>query len=58
MVARGWTRAARAARQHLSSRLNALTLLPLALRARSRSGVRVLGGHVLGRGPGSRRRVR
>ncbi len=33
--AQGWTRAARTARWHLSSRLNALSLIPAAVRARS-----------------------
>ena len=47
-AARGWTRAARAARWHLSSRLNALTELPAASRARNRNGVRALRRHVFG----------
>ena len=44
----GWTRAARAARAHLSSRMNALTELPFALKARNRAGARSLGRHVFG----------
>jgi glycosyltransferase involved in cell wall biosynthesis len=44
----GWTRAARASRRHWSSRLNALTQLPAALRAGGGS-VRSLLGHALGR---------
>ncbi|WP_235998831.1 glycosyltransferase family 2 protein [Qaidamihabitans albus] len=46
----GWTRAARVARTHLSSRLNALTLLPSAIRANHRTGVGNLARHVLGVG--------
>lgn len=48
-AALGWARAARVARRHTSSRLNALSLLPLALRRRHLAGVRTLAGHVLGR---------
>ena len=44
----GWRRAARAASWHLSSRLNALTELPGALRARDASGRRALRRHILG----------
>ncbi len=44
---RGWTRAARAARHHWSSRLNALTRLPTAVAARDRAGVGVLLRHAL-----------
>jgi glycosyltransferase involved in cell wall biosynthesis len=51
-AARGWTKAQRAAQLHLSSRLNALTRLPAALRSpvsrRSSSGV--LLRHAFGRG--------
>jgi glycosyltransferase involved in cell wall biosynthesis len=43
----GWRRAARAARLHLSSRLNAVTELPAALRARDRRGFRALARHAL-----------
>lgn len=42
----GWRRAARAARVHLTSRLNALTELPGALRAGDPEGRRVLLHHV------------
>lgn len=44
----GWKRAARASRNHISSRLNALTLLPLALRKRHTAGIRNLTRHALG----------
>lgn len=47
-AARGWTRAARVSRWHLSSRLNALTLLPRAVRANGWSAIGRLGRHVLG----------
>jgi glycosyltransferase involved in cell wall biosynthesis len=49
MRARGWTRAARAARLHLTSRLNAASELPGALRARDSAGVRTLLRHVAAR---------
>ena len=45
----GWRRAARTARLHLSSRLNAATLLPKAWRTRQHQGVRNLREHVLAR---------
>ncbi|WP_350347310.1 glycosyltransferase family 2 protein [Agromyces sp. G08B096] len=45
----GWTRAALAARWHFSSRLNALTELPSALRTRNEAGRRNLTRHVFGR---------
>lgn len=45
----GWRRAARAARTHLSSRINALTRIPSAAKARDAGGVRVLLGHATGR---------
>jgi glycosyltransferase involved in cell wall biosynthesis len=48
----GWRRAARTARLHLSSRLNAATLLPRAWRAKQHQGVRNLRQHVLAR-PGN-----
>jgi glycosyltransferase involved in cell wall biosynthesis len=48
MVARGWPRAARAARRHLSSRLNALTRLPAAARNGGFGGVRTLARHAFG----------
>lgn len=44
--ARGWRRAARVASEHFSSRLNAVTRLPAALRSPDRSGVRPLLRHV------------
>ena len=47
MDARGWGRAARTARRHLSSRLNAATLLPTAVRGRRGADLRSLGRHVL-----------
>ncbi|HEY5246991.1 MAG TPA: glycosyltransferase family 2 protein [Dermatophilaceae bacterium] len=51
----GWRRAARTARLHLSSRLNAATLLPQAWRTRQHQGVRNLREHVLARpGHGSK----
>lgn len=43
----GWKRAARAARNRLSSRLNAMTRLPSALLARDASGVRSLVRHIV-----------
>lgn len=46
----GWSRAARVARNHLSSRLNALTLLPSAIKANHRAGMGNLAKHVLGVG--------
>jgi glycosyltransferase involved in cell wall biosynthesis len=45
---RGWRRAASIARRHLSSRLNALTLLPGAIRRGRSDHVRALLGHALG----------
>jgi glycosyltransferase involved in cell wall biosynthesis len=51
----GWHRAARTARLHLSSRLNAATLLPVAWRTRQHQGVRNLRQHVLSRSGGSQR---
>jgi glycosyltransferase involved in cell wall biosynthesis len=51
----GWRRAARTARLHLSSRLNAATLLPKAWRSKQHQGVRNLREHVLARpGRGSK----
>jgi glycosyltransferase involved in cell wall biosynthesis len=47
--AMGWTRAARAARLHLTSRLNALSELPAALRATQTEGRRTLLKHAFGR---------
>jgi len=49
----GWRRAARTARLHLSSRLNAATLLPKAWRTKQHQGVRNLRQHVLARPGGS-----
>jgi glycosyltransferase involved in cell wall biosynthesis len=49
----GWHRAARTARLHLSSRLNAATLLPKAWRTKQHQGVRNLRRHVLARPGGS-----
>lgn len=46
MDAIGWARAARVARRHLSSRLNAATNVPRAVRARNWVAVRNLVGHV------------
>jgi len=45
----GWTRAARAARAHVSSRLHALADLPAAVRARNWRAVRIILGHAGGR---------
>jgi len=45
----GWHRAARTARHHFTSRLNALTELPGAIRARNVVGRRTLAHHILGR---------
>lgn len=45
MRRRGWPRAARAARLHASSRLNAASLLPRALRHRRWTGARTLARH-------------
>jgi glycosyltransferase involved in cell wall biosynthesis len=45
----GWRRAARTARLHLSSRLNAATLLPQAWRTKQHQGVQNLREHVLAR---------
>ena len=48
MDAHGWPRAARTARRHLSSRINALTRLPAAIRTRRADGVRSLARHAFG----------
>ncbi|MFD9303905.1 glycosyltransferase family 2 protein [Streptomyces sp. NPDC060048] len=45
MDARGWPKAARAARFHSASRLHALTMLPGALRRGHRDGARTLARH-------------
>ena len=47
VAALGWTRAERAARAHLTSRLHALTLLPQALRSSRSDAVRTLLRHAL-----------
>jgi glycosyltransferase involved in cell wall biosynthesis len=47
--AAGWPRAARAARAHLTSRLNALSELPAALRAHDPAGRKALLRHVVSR---------
>lgn len=44
----GWRRAARAADIHLSSRINAATRVPAALRAREWRGLALIGRHLLG----------
>ncbi|MDR5700386.1 glycosyltransferase family 2 protein [Agromyces aerolatus] len=49
MRRRGWTRAARAAANRATSRLNALSVLPRALLARDGAGTRALVRHGLGR---------
>jgi len=49
MDAMGWRRAARVARLHLSSRLNAMTELPGAIAAHDSLGRRVITAHILGR---------
>ncbi|MFD9125785.1 glycosyltransferase family 2 protein [Kitasatospora sp. NPDC059571] len=49
MAARGWHRAAAAARFHSASRLHALTMLPGALRRGQRDGARRLARHAFGR---------
>ncbi|MGC9666979.1 glycosyltransferase family 2 protein [Planosporangium sp. 12N6] len=52
MERQGWPRAARAARWHVSSRLHAATLLPAAVRAGNKEGIRRLSQHAFG--PSSR----
>ncbi|MBC3194384.1 glycosyltransferase [Pseudonocardia sp. C8] len=49
MDAHGWHRAARAARRHVSSRLNAAVQLPGALARRDGAALRALGTHLLTR---------
>ncbi|MGL4340624.1 MAG: glycosyltransferase family 2 protein [Rhodoglobus sp.] len=44
----GWRRAARIARRHLSSRLNAMTELPGAIMKRNVQGISMLSRHILG----------
>ncbi len=48
----GWPAAARAARRHLTSRLNAATLWPKAIRAKNTSGARTLLRHAVSRSGG------
>ncbi|GAA3439615.1 glycosyltransferase family 2 protein [Kutzneria kofuensis] len=48
MERRGWPRAAKAARAHLSSRLHALTVLPAVLKQRNAAGVKTLVRHAFG----------
>ncbi|MBD8103553.1 glycosyltransferase family 2 protein [Plantibacter sp. VKM Ac-2885] len=43
----GWTKSARVARTHLTSRLNAILQLPKALSAKDRAGLKVLRTHIL-----------
>lgn len=50
---RGWSRAARAARLHVSSRVNALTQVPSALIHRDLRGVGTLARHAIGLWPKS-----
>jgi hypothetical protein len=49
MLSLGWHRAARAARTHLTSRLNATSQLPRALRTRDWTGAAILLRHLVGR---------
>lgn len=44
----GWRRAARAARRHFASRINAALLIPKAIGAKNKAGVRNLSLHALG----------
>lgn len=46
--AQGWTKAAKASRLHLSSRIHALTMLPGALKNKQSEGARTLLRHVAG----------
>ncbi len=55
MEARGWYHAAHAARWHISSRLNAMSVLPHAVRNRQGSVVRSLAAHAVG--PPRRRKL-
>jgi glycosyltransferase involved in cell wall biosynthesis len=50
-AALGWPKAARVAKRHLSSRLNALTELPGAIRAGNANGRRSLWKHIFGATP-------
>lgn len=47
MRARGWRKAARVSRLHLSSRLHAGSLLPRAVRVNNRTGIRNLAYHIV-----------
>ena len=47
MRARGWRKAARVSRLHLSSRLHAGSLLPRAVRVNNRTGIRNLAFHIV-----------
>ncbi|RAJ38838.1 glycosyl transferase family 2 [Kitasatospora sp. SolWspMP-SS2h] len=47
----GWSKAAKAARLHLSSRIHALTMVPGALKNRQSQGARTLLRHVAGNDP-------
>ncbi|MDQ3887297.1 MAG: glycosyltransferase [Actinomycetota bacterium] len=49
MRCHGWHRAANAASHHVSSRINALTMLPGAVWARDRTGIRNLARHAFSR---------
>lgn len=49
MDALGWSKAARAARWHITSRLHAATLAPSAARTRSLASLRTIARHTLGR---------
>jgi glycosyltransferase involved in cell wall biosynthesis len=48
MNAHGWPRAARIAKRYLASRLHACSLLPAAIRARHKAGIRNLSRHAFG----------
>ncbi len=45
----GWRRAAAAGRHHFLSRANAFTVLPKAIKAKHKAGIRNLVGHIVGR---------
>lgn len=51
MDAAGWPRAARAARRHTSTRIHALTQVPVALRAGQVGTARTLAGYAVARAP-------
>ena len=50
MSEKGWTKAAWSARLHVTSRLHAVTLIPVALKSRDSKAVKVLLRHVFGSG--------